>query len=962
MIDVIDPSSPNKYGVVAPDTAEEPDASETPSAASAGVGVTSASSAVSTRTRRNRVLTTSSSTNSSSSSASLRARGRGLSTSCLDFEDDDDVTNANLDDEDEDEEDEEEEDDEENGQSTMYQSHGSPLKASLLDYVLSEVANNAMMSGSNDESTAMEFDKPQPRRRKYAFNPEEPDVPPHLSEYYERDVIAVLNRCDPGWGRCYSCGYPPQTSSNAEEQQQQVVGQVTLASGGGIGHSLTDGQDDETFWNYYNYKSDYRTFGVENQQHLNHIQALGFHDNSNSGGGGYSFHQNQHQNHHHHQYHSEPSSPWMAGGGGGAPWSNVFGMDSASYFPDQRMRYNSEGGNTNASDLDNCGGGGDGGVPVKMEDEEVFTFDARLLSEVFLSSGRVDHTIQLMAYHPDYLEIFLRTHHFLMRGDGPLPYNFRNYIAIMAAARYRCSYLMELQKREFLYQGGDPNWLRGLDCAPPKLTALYNINKAMAHRPWVLKKEDLQHLTKKAGWSLSEVVQAVVILAHFHSLSSFIHGCGITPEVDFDNGHTFLDPASMGGLGSLSGEQGASPGGGVTPDGVASNKGSSSSGGAGGGGGGQVSFALDHHHHHSGGGGVGAGVLAPNGNKQTKSILKKTETNLSSSTSATSSANNNSSCNNSPSGSGINVPNHHHLQQQHHNNPFMQHHHHQQNHHGYLSASTPSSLNPSPSSSLLKSDALHNSVCGGGLVMGSPPRGIGGAKGGASVSEVEIIMATMKNLSETSPIEDPEERKKRFETVASSDDSQEKENRLNLLAGQGLSSLPPDITPFISEPDFTYEDFAKRGQVSELHTFRIQDYSWEEHGFSLVNRLYAEVGQILDDKFKVAQSMTYYTMGGRAHVDTTKFRTAVWNYIQCLYGIRHDDYDYGEVNQLLERPLKSFIKTVCCYPERITKADYDNVMREFKHSEKVHVNLMIMEAKLQAELLYALRTVMKLMF
>ena len=66
----------------------------------------------------------------------------------------------------------------------------------------------------------------------------------------------------------------------------------------------------------------------------------------------------------------------------------------------------------------------------------------------------------------------------------------------------------------------------------------------------------------------------------------------------------------------------------------------------------------------------------------------------------------------------------------------------------------------------------------------------------------------------------------------------------------------------------------------------IQDYSWEEHGFSLVNRLYADVGGYLDEKFKVAQNMTYYTMGGRPHVDTTKFRTAVWNYIQCLYGIR----------------------------------------------------------------------------
>lgn len=39
-------------------------------------------------------------------------------------------------------------------------------------------------------------------------------------------------------------------------------------------------------------------------------------------------------------------------------------------------------------------------------------------------------------------------------------------------------------------------------------------------------------------------------------------------------------------------------------------------------------------------------------------------------------------------------------------------------------------------------------------------------------------------------------------------------------------------------------------------------------------------------------------MGGVRNVDTSKFRRAIWNYIQCIYGIRHDDYDYGEVNQV----------------------------------------------------------------
>ena len=82
--------------------------------------------------------------------------------------------------------------------------------------------------------------------------------------------------------------------------------------------------------------------------------------------------------------------------------------------------------------------------------------------------------------------------------------------------------------------------------------------------------------------------------------------------------------------------------------------------------------------------------------------------------------------------------------------------------------------------------------------------------------------------------------------------------------------------------------------------------------------------------------MLFCRMGDNTDVDTSSFRRAIWNYIHCMFGIRHDDYDYSEVNQLLERSLKSYIKTVTCYPERIVKKDYDSFMREFKHSEKVY--------------------------
>lgn len=432
-------------------------------------------------------------------------------------------------------------------------------------------------------------------------------------------------------------------------------------------------------------------------------------------------------------------------------------------------------------------------VTVDTDNEEAQS----IFVDSFLQNNRLENFIQVMAYHPQYVESFLRAHNHLLRGDGPLPYDYRHYIAIMASSRHQCSYLVTLHTREFALQGGDRQWLRGLKFVPQKLRDLSEVNKILAHRPWLITKAHIGDLLSGTdNWSVSELMHAITLLVHFHALCSFIYGCGVGDEIDEQVNGVMASTTKH----AHSEVNGASP-------------------------------ADDNH----------------------------TSEHDSQSTSPDSFKEN---------GSGV----------------------------------------------------------------------------------IETLMKRMKKLMEEEEEETTqEELLARFEKV--------EQQNAELPPRLRKPSPKANILLFIDDPDFTYQDFTKRGEHQEISTFRAQDYSWEDHGYSLANRLYSGIGSLLDAKFQVAYDLTYYTMGDNEHVDTTSFRRGIWNYIHCVFGIRHDDYNYGEVNTLLGRGLKSYIKTVTCYPERTTRADYQSFMSEFKHSEKVHVNLVLLEARLQAEFLYALRAI-----
>lgn len=86
----------------------------------------------------------------------------------------------------------------------------------------------------------------------------------------------------------------------------------------------------------------------------------------------------------------------------------------------------------------------------------------------------------------------------------------------------------------------------------------------------------------------------------------------------------------------------------------------------------------------------------------------------------------------------------------------------------------------------------------------------------------------MKTLSEQTQECTPVELTKRFENV-------ENQSAELIAVGPEPQETPADIGIFVDDCTFIYQDFAKRGD-QEISTFRVQDYSWDDHGYSLVNR------------------------------------------------------------------------------------------------------------------------------
>ena len=87
---------------------------------------------------------------------------------------------------------------------------------------------------------------------------------------------------------------------------------------------------------------------------------------------------------------------------------------------------------------------------------------------------------------------------------------------------------------------------------------------------------------------------------------------------------------------------------------------------------------------------------------------------------------------------------------------------------------------------------------------------------------------------------------------------------------------------------------------------------------------------------------------------TSSHRLAGYILCACVFAYHF----HFQVNKFVTVTIKRYIKKVVCTPEVITGTDYTNMEIKLLDSEKCHINIIALEARRQASVLYGLHAVM----
>lgn len=143
------------------------------------------------------------------------------------------------------------------------------------------------------------------------------------------------------------------------------------------------------------------------------------------------------------------------------------------------------------------------------------------------------------------------------------------------------------------------------------------------------------------------------------------------------------------------------------------------------------------------------------------------------------------------------------------------------------------------------------------------------------------------------------------------------------------------------------------------------EFNWVDQGIYVLSDLFQSGIEYLNDEIDFIMALTNDSIGnkseGNKELNTLPLRIAITSYIEKIFGITHEDYDYSKVNKLLPTEFKKFIKRVTSKSYSIEKHFIDFMGLTFVKEEILHIILLSVSIKARVQLIYFARCMDEIM-
>jgi sestrin len=148
-----------------------------------------------------------------------------------------------------------------------------------------------------------------------------------------------------------------------------------------------------------------------------------------------------------------------------------------------------------------------------------------------------------------------------------------------------------------------------------------------------------------------------------------------------------------------------------------------------------------------------------------------------------------------------------------------------------------------------------------------------------------------------------------------------------LSAGDWLrATAPEEIRDLIYEED---KNKIKKGLLSD------SEWSWEEDAMTMIAQFYGEeCAENFNTSYTYSIRHTNNCIGDKSLEGKTELlREALHNYVRNVLQLNwKDDFDYNMMNYILPIVVKVYLKKIVCFPERMTRSNFEWVKQQQGYS------------------------------